>query len=173
MPSALSSGGTKMPRCAELTVCSPNAISPPSGFSNPATHRSKVVLPEPLSPRSTKNSFSSTRRSTPSTARRGSGPFLNIFVSEGTRITPSLRYSRGDMLLAGGETPKIYNQRRHPRHHYHRDRRRIAQPPAMPLSPDVSREHLAFRRSQEHRHGELPVGRQRGPNPSIGQPRPN
>ena len=65
MPIARSSGVMKIPRSAELTTCSPKTISPASGLSSPATHLSSVVLPDPLNPRSTKNSFSFTCRSTP------------------------------------------------------------------------------------------------------------
>ena len=82
MPIALSSGVMKMPCSAELTICSPKKISPASGLSSPATHLSSVVLPDPLRPRSTKNSFSFTCRSTPSTAWTESVPDLNVFRSE-------------------------------------------------------------------------------------------
>ena len=68
MPTPRSDGGMKMPRSAELTMRSPSRISPASGLSKPAMDRSSVVLPEPLSPRRTKNSFSSMERLTSSTA---------------------------------------------------------------------------------------------------------
>src|SRR5437667_8921950 len=98
MPSARSSGGTKMPRSAELTICSPKRISPASGFSKPATHLRSVVLPEPLRPRRTKNSFSSTCKSTPSTAWTLSAPVLNALLSEWMLITADLRSCRKNSL---------------------------------------------------------------------------
>src|SRR5262245_46468251 len=155
MPIALSSGVTKMPRCVELTTCSPKTISPASGLSSPATHLRSVVLPDPLSPRSTKNSCSFTCRSTPSTAWTASVPVLKVFLSEW--ITIILNYLNGLNVVNGRvclirlTTPKqLYvaadahnpitsDQRRHDRHHDHSKCGRIAQPTPLPLPPNISR----------------------------------
>jgi len=173
MPIALSSGVMKIFRSAELTIFSPKAISPASGLSSPATHLSSVVLPDPLRPRSTKNSFSFTCRSTPSTAWTESVPVLNVFRSEWIPIIANylnglnvlndlnwqraiaceqkcmarLRRRRSDMLLPPRIDPKGRHQRRHDSHHNHGDRRRIPQPTAMPLSPNIGGQNLALRRS--------------------------
>src|SRR4029077_16242740 len=170
IPMALSSGATKIPRATELTSCSPNRISPASGFSRPATHLRSVVLPDPLSPRRTKNSFSSTCKSTASSARTESVPLLNVLTSEWISIITSLRCGSGYMLLSASVGPKGNDEGRHHCHHHHRDRGGISAPAAMPLSPDIRGKDLTFRRRQEHRHRELAIRRERSPNPSINQP---
>src|SRR6476620_1085610 len=74
-------------------------ISPPSGFSRPATQRSRVVFPDPLSPNSTKNSCAPTSMETPSTARAESWPdlyilkrfLIDIIALLSARMAPSQR----------------------------------------------------------------------------------
>src|SRR3954453_7736202 len=56
-------GGTFVRFVASKTVRSPNAIDPSSAVSRPAMQRSVVVFPQPLGPRSTRNSPGSISRS--------------------------------------------------------------------------------------------------------------
>src|SRR4051812_39931754 len=56
-------GGTFVRLVASKTVRSPNAIDPSSAVSRPAMQRSVVVFPQPLGPRSTRNSPGSISRS--------------------------------------------------------------------------------------------------------------
>src|SRR5206468_10481240 len=75
----------------------------------PATHLRSVVLPELLRPRRTKNSFSSTCKSTPSTAWTLSAPVLNALLSEWMLITADLRSCRKNSLH---ESPCIRHKNR-------------------------------------------------------------
>jgi hypothetical protein len=67
-------GGTLIRESASKTERSPNAIEPSSAVSNPAMHRSVVVLPQPLGPSRTRNSPGSISRSSSSIAVVGVFP---------------------------------------------------------------------------------------------------
>src|SRR5437016_4073201 len=79
----------------------------------------------------------------------------------------TLRYRSGDMLLAPRKDPEARHQRRHNYHHGYGDGRRITQPAAVPLAPDISGKHLTFRRRQDNRHGQFPISREGSPNPHV------
>src|SRR3972149_125574 len=73
--------GTWTLDAVELTSAPEISISPASGFSNPATQRSVVVLPHPLGPRRTQNSPSTISREIPASASTPPGRVLNCLRS--------------------------------------------------------------------------------------------
>jgi hypothetical protein len=76
IPRPRSFAGTEIPRSAEKRARPPTAISPASGRSSPAMHRSTVVLPQPDGPRIVNSVLSATSKDTPSTAATAS-PFFD------------------------------------------------------------------------------------------------
>src|SRR5262249_11225951 len=70
-----------MPRAAEFAKVPAISSSPASGLSRPATQRKVVVLPQPLGPSRTQNSFSVTSRSIPRSASTRPRRLSNHFLS--------------------------------------------------------------------------------------------
>src|SRR5258705_5732714 len=111
MPRPQASGTMKKLRSAELTRLGLMTISPPSGFSRPATQRSKVVFPDPLKPSSTKNSCSATSIVTASTACTASPPewkifrrfLIEIIVWDGWLLGSALRNATAFLYLSTGD----------------------------------------------------------------------
>src|SRR6266576_3948998 len=84
-----------MPLAGELTSFPSISNSPASGFSKPATLRSVVVLPQPLGPSSTQNSFSATSRSIPRKASTRPRRLSNHFLRPRIRIKEITSCSNG------------------------------------------------------------------------------
>src|SRR5215218_7230386 len=98
MPKLRFSVGTQMLLEAELTIRSPIVTSPASGSSRPAIMRRDVVFPQPLGPRRTSSSPSSTSNETLSTAV--TEPSLNNFTTSrnATADIPLLLAATGQPL---------------------------------------------------------------------------
>src|SRR4026208_1025398 len=120
MPISRFSAAIKIRDAGELTKRPLISISPPSGRSKPATHRSVVVSPQPLGPRRTQKSPSETSRSisrraltTPCCAIKLLRSFLILIkvrilserrsagvLGHWLRHSPVFRYSNSPSLLA-------------------------------------------------------------------------
>ena len=82
-----------------FTMRPPMRISPAVGCSSPAIMRSRVVLPHPDGPSSTRNSPSRVARSTPSTARTSPNAFVMRFVSTVANYTRPFSFHLAKMRL--------------------------------------------------------------------------
>src|SRR5262245_3452163 len=86
-----------MPRAAEFAKVPAISSSPASGLSRPATQRKVVVLPQPLGPSRTQNSFSVTSRSIPRSASTRPRRLSNHFLSPRMLIKVKNPWSSGVM----------------------------------------------------------------------------
>src|ERR1041385_8286992 len=91
----------------EITFC-PTRISPPSGWRNPASSRSVVVLPQPDGPSSETNSPSPISRSRRSTA--AASP--KCFVSPFSETVANLASAPGEELPPGKPLHRQNNDER-------------------------------------------------------------
>src|SRR5690606_9793598 len=159
--SARFSGGT-------ITFCLPSveyttlpltSISPASGVSSPAIHRSMVVLPHPLGPSSDTKSPGSISNDTSSSATAEPGNSLAKLVTRIADMASLLWLTvagRCSSVLLAAEPPHDPHS-----HEYERqidvDQRKQAHPLAFGVHrPDRRREHLVARRDDQHRRGQFP-----------------
>src|SRR5262245_7477588 len=174
MPIPRYSGAMLRRVALENTTWLPIRISPASGVTRPATQRSRVVFPEPLGPRSTKNSLSPTSMSTPRSAATLVVCPGNVFSTPCTLITesPSVANdhrtrSPGRHLETTSPDQKIQgNQRRHAQNSHYHDRG-CPRTVSLPCAPDEHRQSHRAPRYQQCRHGEFTIGQKRHPQPCV------
>src|ERR1044071_17162 len=149
----------------EITFC-PTRISPPSGWRNPASSLSVVVLPQPEGPSSETNSPSPISRSRPSTA--AASP--NFFVSFFRATVAKLSSAAGEEVPAGEPLHGKNNQERH-RKEQDAEHGDCADLSFFLEVEDDDRDDLRTRREEKNRRAELADDADEDERPRGDQPR--
>src|ERR1043166_5567827 len=149
----------------EITFC-PTRISPPSGWRNPASSLSVVVLPQPEGPSSETNSPSPISRSRPSTA--AASP--NFFVSFFRATVAKLSSAAGEEVPAGEPLHGKNNQERH-RKEQDAEHGDCADLSFFLEVEDDDRDDLRNRREEKNRRAELADDADEDERPRGDQPR--